>query len=325
VARSPRLRLPGLKPLFIEDAGRWAEAQRFHGNATCVVCGEGECRRDAGLTVEGSVRACYSHFMCKVLTTLVLIACFYAVAQEKDPPKLPPRESVTPAQITSRLVSLTRAWLDGSLSAGGLKAEFREVGRSRENGRLKAVYNVYVRGGSPDKLYSLLSWPVEGKEPAEVVKGASVTSAGLLVCGGRSGQCGSAKSPDDPIKFTLTPHKGEITRLALLSSDKSSKVTFGIIPDPVTATEHGCTIEVVRLAPKFEAAMIQGRGFKPGEPIEFSAKSYSESEGGPVKADEKGEVAVGVTPFVKGKTSGTTVVKLITSHCAPETSFTWGR
>lgn len=270
------------------------------------------------------MRACYSQLMCrKALIVVVLIAASHAIAQ--DPPKLPPRESVTPGQITSRLVSLTRAWLDGSLSAGGLKAEFREVSKSRENGRLKAVYNVYVHGASPDKLYSLLSWPVEGKEPAEVVKGASVTSAGLLVCGGRPGQCGSAKSPDDPIKFTLTPRKGEITRLALVASDKTSKVTFGIIPDPITTTEHGCTIEVVRLAPKFEAAMIQGRGFKPSEAIEFSAKSYSESEGGPVKADEKGEVAVGVTPFVKGKASGTTVVKLITSHCAPGTSFTWGR
>jgi len=263
--------------------------------------------------------------MWKIPLTLVLIAAFHAIAQEKDPPKLPPRGSVTPAQITSRLVNLTRAWLDDSLSAGGLKAEFREVSKSRENGRLKAVYNVYVHGASPDKLYALLSWPVEGKEPAEVVKGASVTSAGLLVCGGRPGQCGSAKSPDDPIKFTLTPRKGEISRLALVSSDKSSKTTFGIVPDPITASERGCTIEVVRLAPKFEAAMIWGRGFKSGEAIEFSAKSYSESQGGPVKADEKGEVDVGVTPFVKGKTSGTTVVKLVTSRCAPETSFIWGR
>ncbi len=247
------------------------------------------------------------------------------VANAQDPPKLPPRGSVTPAQITSRLVNLTRAWLDGSLSAGGLKAEFREVSRSRDNGRVKVVYNVYVKGGSPDKLYSLLSWPVEAKEPAEVVKGASITSAGLLVCGGRPGQCGSTKSLDDPIKFTLTPRKGEITRLALVSSDQSSKTTFGIVPDSITASEHGCTIEVVRLAPKFEAAMVWGRGFKPGEAIDFSAKSYSESQGGPVKADDKGEVAVGVTPFVKGKTSGNTVVKLITSHCALETSFTWGR
>ena len=121
--------------------------------------------------------------MSKVLAAVVLMLGFYAIAQEKDPPKLPPRGSATPGQITSRLVSLTRAWLDGSLSTGGLTAEFREVSKSREQGRVKVVYNVYVKGSSPDKLYALLSWPVEAKEPTEMVKGASTTAAGLLVCG----------------------------------------------------------------------------------------------------------------------------------------------
>jgi hypothetical protein len=81
----------------------------------------------------------------------------------------------------------------------------------------------------------------------------------------------------------------------------------------------------MRLAPKFEVAMVRGHGFKPGESIDFSAKSFSETQGGPVKADDKGEFSAGVTPYVKGKVSGTTVVKLSTSHCAPEVSFAWGR
>ena len=258
--------------------------------------------------------------------TLLLILSLQPSMLAQDPPKLPARAPADAGRITSNVVALTRAWLGGSLSSGNLSADFREISKTREQGQLKVAYHVYVKGASPDKIYSLLSWPIEAKEPAEMMKGASATSEGLLVCTGRApDQCGSAEHKDNPIRFTLTPRKGEVTRLALVAGDQSSKVTFGIVPDPITAADAGCNVEVLRLAPKFEIAMVHGRGFKPGESIEFSAKSFSESQGGPVKADEKGEFAAGVTPYVKGKVSGTTLVKLKTSHCSPEVSFTWGR
>jgi hypothetical protein len=252
-----------------------------------------------------------------LLAALVLtLSLLYA----QDPPKLPKRAPADAGQITSQIVALTRTWLDGKLSSGNLSAEFREVSKTREHGKLKVSYRVYVKGASPEKIYSLLSWPLEAKEPAEMIKGASVMSDGLLVCAGRApDQCGSPDHKDDPIRFTLTPRKGEPT------ADKSAKVTFGIVPDPIHSTEGGCSIEVIRLAPKFDIAMVHGKGFKPEEPVEFSAKSFSETQGGPVKADAKGELSAGITPFVKGKTSGTTVVKLKAAGCAPEASFVWGR
>jgi hypothetical protein len=257
---------------------------------------------------------------------LLLLFASHLMLKAQDPPKLPPRTPADAGRITSNIVALTRTWLDGQLASGNLSAEFRELSRSHQQGKLKVVYHVHVKGASPDKIYSLLSWPIEAKEPVEMVKGASVTAEGLLVCAGRApDQCGSAGHKDDPILFTLTPRKGEVTRLALVSADKSAKITFGIVPDPITATARGCTVDVVRLAPKFEVAMVRGHGFKPGESITFSAKAFTESQGGPVKADEKGEFVAGVTPYVKGKLSGTTVVKLTTPHCAPEVSFVWGR
>jgi len=264
--------------------------------------------------------------LCKRLIPAVLLFAIIGAALAQDPPKLPPNRTISAGQIATQLVKLTRAWLDGSLNAGGLSADFREVSKSHENGKVKAVYRVYGKGDKPGTLYNLLSWPIEAKEPTELVKGASVTSHGLLVCGGHGeGQCGSAKSPDDPIKFTLTPRKGEITRLALVTPDKATKATLGIIPDPIVASDRGCSIEVVRLGPNFEVAMVLGKGFKPGDPIEFGASSYSESQGGPITANEKGEVVAGLTPYVKGHSSGTTSVKFTASHCEPATSFRWGK
>jgi hypothetical protein len=66
------------------------------------------------------------------------------------------------------------------------------------------------------------------------------------MCAGRTPeQCGDPSTKDDPIEFTFSPAKGEPYRLALVSGD--NKATIVIVPDPITATDKRCTLNVVAL------------------------------------------------------------------------------
>jgi len=101
-------------------------------------------------------------------------------------------------------------------------------------------------------------------------------------------------------------------------------VFFAIVPDPIVQKDKGCSLEVIRLTPKFELALILAKGFKPGEELQFASSSYNESQDHKQNADSLGEYSSALLPFVKNKRAGKTNLTLKGASCGPALSFEWG-
>ena len=97
-----------------------------------------------------------------------------------------------------------------------------------------------------------------------------------------------------------------------------------VVPDPIIATDQGCSLEAVRATVKFEAAVLRGKGFKPSEKLTYKSNSAGEILEGSGVANEKGELTFLLLPSVVGKDSGTDEVTLSGSACAPTVKYEWG-
>ena len=121
------------------------------------------------------------------------------------------------------------------------------------------------------------------------------------------------------------PGRAEIYRKALVSADLRTKVYFAVVPDPILQKDKGCSLEAVRLTPKFEIVMIRGKGYKPNEELQFLSKSSNEAKNMKVKTDTNGEFVASLLPFVKGRATGRTDVQLQGASCTPKVTFEWGK
>lgn len=126
------------------------------------------------------------------------------------------------------------------------------------------------------------------------------------------------------LKLTYTPGIGEIFRHALVSEDHTVRIFFSIVPAPMVEHDRACSLEIVRLSPRFELALIRGKGLAPGEPVAFHTDSYQEVHDSQTKANPQGEFWATLTPFVKGRTMGTMQVSVKSKGCSPALAFEWG-
>lgn len=186
-------------------------------------------------------------------------------------------------------------------------------------------YNIIVKGAPRNQIYNLYSWPISARGPSEQTKGLSIGPDGLVICAGKTpDQCAGEKE-DDPVDFVLSPAKGEVFRMALVSADGETKVFFGAAPDPIIEKNNSCSLEVLRLMPKFELILMRGKGYRPNEDLLFFSKSYEESHEKQARADSDGGYLLALMPFVKDKQNGKTTLSLKGGACAPAVSFEWGK
>ena len=229
-------------------------------------------------------------------------------------------------QRANRLVSVSDGWAKGKPSTPGSSVEVREVSRRFEQGILIVQYHVFVKGVPKDQTYTSVNWPINAAGPSDTMYGLTISDDGLVICAGREpDQCSSPKGKDDPVEFTFLPGRAEIYRQALVSADLGTKVYFAVVPDPILEKNKGCSLEAVRLTPKFETVMIRGKGYKPNEDLQFLSNSYNEAQNMKVKANADGEFVASLLPFVKDKATGKTNVELRGANCAPKVTFEWGK
>jgi hypothetical protein len=206
----------------------------------------------------------------------------------------------------------------------GTSIEAKEVFRKGKSGKdLVVQYHIFVKGIPPETLFQAIRWPVGADKPSSLIHGISVGKDGVLMCAGRTEeQCGDPKKPDDPIEFTFMSLKGEPNRLAFLSSDV--KIGAVIVPDPVEASDKGCTLNAVRLTPKFELAFLSGSGYPADTDIHYRVVSTERTTDAVIRSDSKGVIRVSVVPFPGKKNKGTVTVKVTEAQCSPEVSYEWG-
>jgi len=215
--------------------------------------------------------------------------------------------------------------MNGKLSTPGVSAQMNAVHKLGDAEQNAFTYEIVVTGAPQNQTYKLLEWPINADSVSELMQGLTLSSDGLLICAGRmSEQCVGEKK-DDPVRLTFSPAKGEVFRLALVSADGKAKIFFAVVPDPVSKQDNGCTLEIVRLTPRFEAALIVAKGYRPNETVQSTFRSYNEVQERQVTADSNGEYVSAVLPFVKDKKSGRTDIALKGANCNPALSFQWGK
>jgi hypothetical protein len=222
------------------------------------------------------------------------------------------------AELTQTLVKEHIAWKT-KISSPGAFIRAKEVERQGAEVR----YWLYVSGLPIDKNYTLVSWPVTQAKPSTVMEGVSLGKEGIVICAGRTPeQCVDPSQKDGPVDFAFSPTKGEPYRIALVS--KEYKASIVIVPDPISATDKGCTLSVVRLLPRFELAYFTGSGFPPNMEVSFDSQSCDEKHTIKTKTDSAGALQFAMLPFATGHSKGTTSAMPVGIACSPLIKFDWG-
>jgi len=171
----------------------------------------------------------------------------------------------------NRLVKAHQAW-GPAASTPNTSLSLKEASREGAIIRIR----MYASGLPKQGTYTLVSWPVTQRGPAESLRGVTFDESGLAVCAGTPGTCGSADKPNDPIDLALRPVPGEPARFGLVSIDGSIKVFAKIVPLPMKGEDKGCKVEVVLLTPGTELVEIEGSGFPANADIAMDSDSEGE-------------------------------------------------
>ena len=281
-------------------------------------------------------RAAYGILQFIMRHTYVLIAilgvCFAAAGQaakQQSKPKAP-AAAATPAQpkspsdeeLMAKTAQATIDW-DNSTTKG-TKVDVLLIKKDQAQGKPVMQYRIKVSGAPKNKLYTLMAWPITIPQPATMMDGLAIASDGTVGCPPNTDRSCAQRMKGAELKLTYTPGIGEIYRHALISEDHTTRIFFSIVPAPMVEQDKTCSLEIVRLSPRFELALIRGKGFTPGELISFHTQSYQEVHDSQPKVNLQGEFWATLSPFVKGRTMGTTQVVVKSKSCAPTLSFEWG-
>ena len=259
----------------------------------------------------------------------ILGVCFAAAGQAaKQQPK--PSATATPAQpqppsdeeLMAKAAEATINW--DSSTTKGAHVDVLLIKKDQAQGKPLMQYHLKVSGAPKNKLYNLIAWPIMVAQPATIMEGLAIAADGTVGCPPNSDRSCAQRFKGAELKLTYTPGIGEIYRHALISEDHATRIFFSIVPAPMVEQDKGCSLEIVRLSPRFELALIRGKGFTPGEQISFHTQSYQENHDLQPKVNPQGEFWATLSPFVKGRTMGTTQVVVKSKSCSPALSFEWG-
>jgi hypothetical protein len=280
-------------------------------------------------------RAAYGILQFIMRHTYVLIAilgvCFAAAGQAaKQQPKPPAAAAASPAQpqppsdeeLMAKTAEATIDW--DKKTTPGAKVDVLLIKKDQVNDRPVMQYHVKVTGAPKNKFYTLMAWPITLAAPVIMVNGLVIAPDGTVGCPPDSTKSCAQSMKGAELKLTYTPGIGEIYRHTLVSEDHTTRIFFSIVPAPMVEQDKGCSLEIVRLSPRFELALIRGKGFTPGEVLNFHSQSYQEVHNLQTKVNPQGEFWATLTPFVQARKMGTTEVVVKGKSCAPTLSFEWG-
>lgn len=265
-----------------------------------------------------------------VLIAILGVCLVMAGQAAKQQPKPKPPAAATPAQpqppsdeeLMAKTAEATINW-DNSTTKGA-KVDIQLIKKTQVDGKPLMQYHLKVSGAPKNKLYNLIAWPIMMAQPATIMEGLAIAADGTVGCPPNSDRSCAQRFKGAELKLTYTPGIGEIYRHALISEDHTTRIFFSIVPAPMVEQDKGCTLEIVRLSPRFELALIRGKGFTPGEQLAFHTQSYQEVHDMQPKVNSQGEFWATLSPFVKGRTMGTTQVVVKGKSCSPALSFEWG-
>ncbi len=233
-----------------------------------------------------------------------------------------PQESVT--ERVNKLADLQKQFARKTLNSPGVELFLKEEERAKSPTRTLVTYGLYASGLPLDRTYTMIQIQLDGSL-ITAKEGVSLGANGRVICAGRSGTCHGAQ-PNDPIDIVVYAGRGEPKRFGLISedSDKLRGFTY-VVPFPIVAENKGCRLQAILGSPNGELMFLDGAGFAPNADLTMESRSYDETHGGPAKADSGGTYFSAMLPYVAGKDTGKTRVRINSSSCSPEITFTWGK
>jgi hypothetical protein len=219
-----------------------------------------------------------------------------------------------PPQLEKK-VKLIVNWGE-TISTRGAKLDIREAKRGEKDGKLLIAYDFYATGASSGQSYTLFQYPITAPEPAVLLREVSFDGTGRL-CVKKGKEC------SQPVQIYFLPEKAEPFRFLLLSMNGKTSIAALVVPNPIIGTDQGCSVEVVRVTPNFDVALLRGKGFKPGEEPAYDSNSAGEQLHGTLKIDKAGEFTLVLFPAVTGKSEGSDTVMVKSALCNPSVSFNW--
>jgi len=240
------------------------------------------------------------------LTVLIVVMCFASYATGKK------------SEVESLINGIVN-WGD-KLSTPGASIDLKLIKSGEKDGHIFSSYNPVITGAPRDQSYALFQLSIGQTEPVLAAPALYISEDGGLCQ--EQNMCHDGTGPI--VQLSFLPAKGEPYRLALVSKDTKYKIVAMVIPNPILADDQGCHVEVIRATPKFEIAILRGKGFKPKETFKYTSNSAGEVIQGSIKVDAKGEFVLALEPFVKGKDLGNDEVTLAASNCAPKVTYLWG-
>ena len=196
---------------------------------------------------------------------------------------------------------------------------YKEVARTKFQGKTIITYNLFASGLPKDKNYVLCILNV-GNEPRAAAN-AYLNADGKMV----SVLADPAQHvAEDPINAKVLGGKGEPIQFALISDDDQLRAFTEIIPFPMEESAGPCHLSAIETGPYYFGVLIRLTGFQPDE--ELSLEQRSENEGGEskAKADANGNYNAALFPFVKGKRSGKARFFVTAKSCKIGIEFPWG-
>ena len=242
------------------------------------------------------------------LAALIFFTCLYGEAKDKKEKK----------PDLGKTVRTILGWGQGTTA--GARLDLRPGPPIKQNGVVYDVLIPYASGLPTDLSYAIMRWPINQDEPSVSYPEVYIAADGRLCL--QASKCHDDIGPYVQLGFNAA--KAEPFRTLMISSDGKSSVAALIIPRPITSTDASCSLEVIRASPKFEVAIIRGKGFHAREHIPYISNSAGEIIRASIDAEADGNFNLVFAPFVKGKDEGTHEIVFNAESCAPKVSYHWG-
>lgn len=215
--------------------------------------------------------------------------------------------------------TLSRDQWGEQFDSTGAALTYKEVERTKAQGRTVVTYNLFSSGLPRDQHYVLYILNV-GSDPRPAAD-AYLNGNGKVV--------NMLADPEhhvaeDPINLKVFGGKGEPIQFALVSDDDQLRAFTEIIPFPIEKTAGLCHLSAIETAPYYFGIFIRVTGFQPNEELDIMQRSENEGAQSKAKADDRGMYAVGLFPFVKAKKSGTARFGVAAKSCNIGIEIPWG-
>lgn len=180
-----------------------------------------------------------------------------------------------------------------------------------------------------------------GNGPAPAAPAPSTQAAPLPV------SCAATTRPGQPIRIEASVAQGEAVRVALIgTTQKDGKPTrngaaVSLVPFPMSSTDKGCTMQVIRGMKDAGLVLVEGTGFPANTPMKVDTVTLGTPRVINTKTNANGRFVIAIVPGLQGHEEGDTTVHFgglmhmptledsktpapADPGCDPSVTFHWG-